>query len=181
MIKTKADFRAYMDADARAMGRARWDLRASIFDMEWRYERALRKLEYLTNCDRLFCRHIRKMYARWRLHVLMLKTGIVIQPNCFGPGLSIAHAGTIIVHPDVRIGRNCRIHACVNIGMGNDLKVPRIGNNCYIGPGAKLFGGIVIGDNVKIGANAVVNKSFTDGNCTLIGIPAREAGANCLI
>lgn len=114
------------------------------------------------------------MYARWRLHVLMLKTGIVIQPNCFGPGLSIAHAGTIIVHPDVRVGSNCRIHACVNIGTGSDSMVPKIGDNCYIGPGVKMFGGIVIGDNVKIGANAVVNKSFPEGNCTLVGIPAHK-------
>lgn len=114
------------------------------------------------------------MYARWRLHVLMLKTGIVIQPNCFGPGLSIAHAGTIIVHPDVRVGSNCRILACVNIGTGSDSMVPKIGDNCYIGPGVKMFGGIVIGDNVKIGANAVVNKSFPEGNCTLVGIPAHK-------
>ena len=46
------------------------------------------------------------------------------------------------------------------------------GDNCYMSLGAKLFGGIVIGDNVKIGANPVMNKSFPEGNCTLVGIPA---------
>jgi serine O-acetyltransferase len=51
--------------------------------------------------------------------------------------------------------------------------VPRIGDNCYLGPGAKLFGAIVIGDNTVIGANAVVNKSFPNGNVTLGGVPAR--------
>lgn len=50
VIRSKADLKAYMDADACAMGRVKWSLRASIFDMEWRYERALRQLEYLTNC-----------------------------------------------------------------------------------------------------------------------------------
>lgn len=49
---------------------------------------------------------------------------------------------------------------------------PVIGDNCYIGTGAKIFGNITIGDNVKIGANAVVNKSF-GSNVTIAGIPAR--------
>ena len=47
-----------------------------------------------------------------------------------------------------------------------------IGDNVYIGPGAKIFGAITIGDNVKIGANAVVNKSFGD-DISIGGIPAR--------
>jgi serine O-acetyltransferase len=48
-----------------------------------------------------------------------------------------------------------------------------IGDNCYIGPGAKIFGAIEIGPDVAIGANAVVNKSFPGGGVTLGGIPAR--------
>ncbi|MNL68290.1 putative lipopolysaccharide biosynthesis O-acetyl transferase WbbJ [compost metagenome] len=51
--------------------------------------------------------------------------------------------------------------------------MPVIGDNCYIGPGAKLFGAIRLGDNIAIGANAVVNRGFPDGNCTLGGIPAK--------
>ena len=47
-----------------------------------------------------------------------------------------------------------------------------IGDNCFIGPGAKLFGKINIGDNVAIGANSVVNKNFPD-NVTIAGIPAK--------
>jgi serine O-acetyltransferase len=46
------------------------------------------------------------------------------------------------------------------------------GDNVYIGPGAKIFGPIVIGNNVAIGANAVVNKSFQH-NCTIAGVPAK--------
>lgn len=50
---------------------------------------------------------------------------------------------------------------------------PVIGDNCYVGPGAKIFGGIVLGDNIVIGANAVVNASFPNGNCTIAGVPAK--------
>lgn len=49
---------------------------------------------------------------------------------------------------------------------------PRLGDNVYIGPGAKIFGPIEIGDNVAIGANAVVNKSFPD-SVTIAGVPAK--------
>lgn len=100
--------------------------------------------------------------------------GFTIPINTCGAGLSIAHVGTIVINGKVRIGENCRIHVCVNIGASaqNSHAVPVIGDNCYIGPGAKLYGDIQLGNNVAIGANAVVNKSF-EGNCILAGIPAK--------
>ena len=100
-----------------------------------------------------------------------MKLGFTIPRHVFGPGLSIAHWGSIVVHPDVRVGNNCRIHSAVNIGVLNG-KCPTIGNNVYIAPGAKLFGGIIVGDNVTIGANAVVNKDVPS-NVTVGGIPAK--------
>jgi len=47
-----------------------------------------------------------------------------------------------------------------------------LGNNVYIGPGAKLFGSITVGNNVAVGANAVVNTNIPD-NVTVGGIPAK--------
>lgn len=44
----------------------------------------------------------------------------------------------------------------------------------YIGPGAKIFGDIFIADNIAIGANAVVNKSFYESNITIAGVPAKK-------
>jgi serine O-acetyltransferase len=82
------------------------------------------------------------------------------------------HRGTIVVNDKARIGDNCRIHVCVNIGEANG-GAPTIGNNVYIGPGAKIFGPITIADGVTIGANAVVNKSITTPNISIGGIPAR--------
>ncbi|HBV85367.1 MAG TPA: serine O-acetyltransferase [Desulfosporosinus sp.] len=102
--------------------------------------------------------------------------GFTIPRHVFGPGLSIAHWGSIVVHPDVRVGKNCRIHSAVNIGVSNE-KCPIIGDNVYIAPGAKLFGGIIIGDNVTIGANAVVNKDVPS-NVTVGGIPAKIISEN---
>ncbi|GAA3319001.1 hypothetical protein GCM10020331_024100 [Ectobacillus funiculus] len=55
--------------------------------------------------------------------------------------------------------------------------VPKIGNNVYIGPGAKIFGGITIGNNVSIGANSVVTKDVPD-NVTVVGIPAKIIAEN---
>ena len=82
----------------------------------------------------------------------------------------------VLVANGARIGKNCRIHVDVVIGTrpGPDDLVPTLGDNCYIGPGAKLFGAITIGPNTAIGANSVVNSSFPEGFCTIAGAPARK-------
>ena len=98
------------------------------------------------------------------------KLGYTIPLNVFGKGLCIAHIGTIIVNSKCKIGDYCRIHCGVNIGGS---EAPIIGNYVYIGPGAKLFGKISIGDHCAIGANAVVNKSFEGEGLTIAGVPAK--------
>ena len=97
-------------------------------------------------------------------------------PNVFGPGLSIGHHGTIVVNGNSKVGANCRIHVCVSIGTkaGYSDVAPTLGDNIYIGPGAKLFGSIYIADGIAIGANSVVNKPFKEQNITIAGIPARK-------
>jgi serine O-acetyltransferase len=49
-----------------------------------------------------------------------------------------------------------------------------LGNNIYIGPGAKIFGKIRLADGIAIGANAVVNRSFDEPGITIAGVPARQ-------
>jgi serine O-acetyltransferase len=102
--------------------------------------------------------------------------GFSIPINVFGPGLCIAHRGTIVVNKDARIGENCRIHACTNIGSGrgSDVLAPKIGNGVYIGPGAKIFGNVEIADDIAIGANSVVNKSFYEKGISVAGVPAKK-------
>jgi serine O-acetyltransferase len=64
----------------------------------------------------------------------------------------------------------------VNIGaaLNNSDATPVLGDNCYIAPGAKIFGAVILGDYSQIGANAVVNKSFPESGHVLVGIPARS-------
>lgn len=99
-------------------------------------------------------------------YLLKIFLGFHVGLNVFGPGLAISHVGTIIVNGNARIGENCRIHVCTVIGTkaGTSGKTPKIGNNVYIGPGAKIFRDIEIADGIAIGANSVVNKSFTEPN-----------------
>lgn len=113
------------------------------------------------------------LWYRIRYRKLSLKLGFSIPINTFGPGLSIVHYGTIIVNSAARIGKNCRLHACVNIGASRGSKrAPRIGDNVYIGPSAVIFGDICIANNVTIGANATVNKDCREANAVLAGTPA---------
>lgn len=78
----------------------------------------------------------------------------------------------IIIHHRAKIGKKCVIHQQVTIGSNGRGGVATIGENCFIGAGAKIIGGIIIGNNVKIGANAVVTKDVPD-NCVVVGIPAK--------
>jgi serine O-acetyltransferase len=172
VIKSRADLSAYLEADRIALGhRPRGGAR--IFNVVWRYQRILRHLEYRINSG---ANPISVIVARLLHRRLGRQLGFTIPPNVFGPGLSIAHYGTIVVNPGARIGANCRLHVDVNIGTaaGEQTAAPTIGDNCYIGPGAKLFGPIEIGPGTAIGANAVVAQSFPAGNITLGGVPARQ-------
>ncbi len=177
MIKTKNDYKYFLLADKKASSIDRKKTRI-IGDDIWKFQRSLRKVEYYMNCKRSFIWKPFLSFALLRLYSLSIKLGFSIKPNVFGPGLCIVHRGTIVVAENAHIGANCRIHACVNIGnkAGFPDKAPKIGNNVYIGPGAKIFGEITIADNIAIGANAVVNKSFTESGIDIAGVPAQKIG-----
>ncbi|MES1985282.1 MAG: DapH/DapD/GlmU-related protein [Pseudomonadota bacterium] len=170
MIQSKADLQRYIAADLAQAGITSWRPWMGLRYPLLRYQRILRKTEYTVNCAR---GPVRKLTAFLRQYILRragIKLGFTIHPNVFGPGLSIAHWGTIVINPNARIGANCRIHPSTSIGETNGGS-PQIGDDCYIGPGAKLFGPITLGDRVKVGANAVVNKSFPS-DVVLAGVPA---------
>ncbi len=82
-----------------------------------------------------------------------------------GPGLYIGHFGGITVSSAAIIGRDCNLSQNITIGVsgaGSKRGAPTIGDNVYIAPGARLVGKISIGNNVKIGANAVIHKDLPD-------------------
>jgi len=174
-IKTKSDLIFFLKADALALKR-KYRKPLFAFNLIWRCQIRLRKTEYLVNnSPNLLFGKIRAKIARLRLELFGTLLGYSISPNVFGPGLSIAHRGTIVVNGEAMVGANCRLHVCVNIGTsGGGNKAPKIGNNVYIAPGAKIFGDIKVADDIAIGANAVVNKSFLEPNITIGGIPAKK-------
>ena len=97
--------------------------------------------------------------------------------NCDISHLSDIHSSVIFPHPcgivigsKAKIAAGCRIYQQVTIGSNfdSDNSMAHVKQNTYIGSGAKLIGGIEIGTNCYIGANAVVTKSFSD-NCSIVG------------
>ncbi|WP_201353792.1 serine O-acetyltransferase [Hydrogenimonas urashimensis] len=97
--------------------------------------------------------------------------GISIEKGAIiGKGFRIGHYGGIFINNASVIGDNVHISQDVSIGVsgqGSKRGCPIIGNNVYIAPGAKLFGKIKIGNNVKIGANAIIYKDIPD-NCYVV-------------
>jgi serine O-acetyltransferase len=138
---------------------------------ELHFQRLLRRLEYLELCHRSPIGRAHALILAWRFKRRAMLLGFTIPRGVFGPGLTLAHYGSVVVNGHARIGRNCRVHSDVNIGIA-DGGAPKIGDNVYIGPGAKIFGPITIGDDAVIGANAVVDSDVPAG-VTVGGIPAR--------
>jgi serine O-acetyltransferase len=87
-------------------------------------------------------------------------------------GLLIPHPNGIVIHSGVKIGPNCLIFQQVTIGAKDDSKPPVIGGHVDIGAGARVIGEINIGNNAKIGANAVVLIDVPAGK-SAIGVPAK--------
>jgi serine O-acetyltransferase len=114
--------------------------------------------------------------SRLFLRKYMFKFGIAIPHETeIGPGLYVGHFGGIVVSSKARIGKNCNISQGVTIGQsyrGTRKGAPILCDNVYVGPGAKIFGNLRIGNNVAIGANCVVTKDVED-NAVVVGIPGK--------
>ncbi len=120
-------------------------------------------------------------FARCMLRRNAVRFGLQIGHTAqIGPGLFIGHYGGIVINGRTRMGRNCNLSQGVTIGTAQQAgkkDPPSFGDNVYIGPGAKIFGAITIGNNVAIGANAVVTKDLPD-NAVAVGVPARIISTN---
>lgn len=168
-ISTRDDLVFFLDADMFSSGVTKWSLFTRYRMPILHCQRLLRYVEYYeANRSALTLVHL--LLLKWRLKRTLLNLGFTIPRRVFGPGLSIAHYGTIVVNPKAVVGRNCRLHAGVTIGQ-LDGHSCTIGDNVWIGPGAVVYGGITIGDDVVIGANAVVGRDVKHG-VTVAGVPA---------
>lgn len=137
----------------------------------YHYIKHLRCVEYYKGRNKfLFLWHF------FRYKRLGFKLRFTIYPNTVGPGLRIYHTGDFIhIGPNVRIGRNCTLLPGVVFGNKHeysDGEEVSVGDNCYFGLGAKIFGSVKIGNNVTVGANSVVTKDIPD-NAVVGGVPAR--------
>lgn len=183
MISSFPEYKFYLERDRIASQIPPFDTLSSkiknlLFPNEQlRFLKALRFLEYSENVNKGKLGTIIWLFAKIRFRKISIKYGYSIPINVFGPGLSLPHRGNIIINPNTQIGENCRIHVGVNIGAHKG-KAPKIGNNVYIGPGAKIFGDIYIADNISIGTNATVNKTFVETNVILAGTPAKIVKTN---
>jgi len=105
-----------------------------------------------------------------------IKYGIAISYKTkVGRGLYIGHHGGIVTNEKAIIGDNCNLSHGVTIGVtrrGERQGIPTIGNNVYIGPGAKIIGKVHVGDNAAIGANCVVTRDVPD-QAVVVGIPGK--------
>lgn len=140
-------------------------------DVLYGYIYNLRKTEYHFNTNH----KLRFIFYKMSLHRMSNLYAIHIGINVCDEGLSIAHVGPVIINGKSHVGKNCRIHVGVNIGA-NGGEPPIIGNEVYIGPGAKNFGNIRAADGCRIGANAVVCKNCEEENSTLVGVPVKIIG-----
>ena len=135
----------------------------------------LRHYEYYYNQKRSVCNIIPYLWYWWNFRRLKSKAEIYTFPNVLGAGFYPVHKGFMRIGRFVHIGENCTMLPMVLFGKKRpDIKDADIyvGNNCYISTGVVILGPVKIGDNVTIGAGAVVNKDIPD-NAVVGGVPAK--------
>ena len=179
MIQSRADLRAYLEAD---------DLQFQGMDlgvMAWlahdenllirRYKHHMRRAEYYRN---VHVAVVGRWFYRWHL-LQYLRLGArlhySIKLNTCGPGLSLYHTGArIAVKHGTTLGAGCTLLEGVVFGKktGEGLEPQTVGDNCYFGTGAKILGQLTIGNGVTVGANSVVTHSLPD-HAVAAGAPAR--------
>ena len=92
----------------------------------------------------------------------------------FGPGFVLIHSYGVVINSSVKGGEHIKLEHLVTIGAETH-ESPVLGDHVFVGAGARIIGGVKIGDGAKIGANAVVNKDVPEG-ATAVGVPARVVG-----
>lgn len=113
-----------------------------------------------------------KRWAVLRHRFWSAVSGADIPLNCqIEGGLLLPHPTGVVIHPAVRIGPNCLIFQQVTLGTRGDGGAPVLAGHVDVGAGAKLLGGIAVGEHARIGANAVVLMDVPPHRVA-IGVPA---------
>lgn len=123
----------------------------------------------------LYRHHIPLLPPFITLLIFLIYNSKIPHQATIGKGTICGYGGIgVVVHKKTVIGRNCMIGQQVTLGGGNSRYpgVPTVGDNVYMAKGAIIFGGITVGDNATIGANAVVNIPVPAGGVAA-GVPAK--------
>ncbi len=177
MIQTIKDLKYYLAEDLKRFNNKKPNLKDRILHNEkwyiYHYIRHLRYVEYYINTNN---KGLCFLYHWFRYKHIGFKLKCTIFPNTVGSGFMMYHSGNFtFIKPNCSIGKNCTILTGVVFGNKGekDEHVPVIvGDNCYFGLGAKIFGSVRIGDNVTVGANTVITKDIPD-NAIVAGFPAK--------
>lgn len=117
-----------------------------------------------------------RLVARITAEITRILTGVEIHPGAvLGPGLFIDHATGVVIGETAEVGEDVTIYHGVTLGgSGRDSgkRHPTIGDRVTIGAGAKVLGAIKVGDDSRIGANAVVVKEVPSSS-VVIGVPGQ--------
>ena len=120
----------------------------------------------------------RRLYllGRFSSHIARWLTGIEIHPAAkLGRRLVIDHGMGVVIGETAEIGDDCYLYHQVTLGVARTMggkRHPTIGNGVIIGAGAKVLGPITVGDNARVGSNAVVVDPVPP-DTTVVGMPAR--------
>lgn len=123
-----------------------------------------------------FWRHNAKTFARWISHVTRLLTGIEIHPGAkIGADFFIDHGMGVVIGETAEVGAYVTLYHGVTLGgtsLAKGKRHPTLGDNVVVGAGAKILGPITVGENSRIGANAVVVKDVPP-NSVVVGVPGQ--------
>lgn len=176
MIKNKEELKFYLKKDCSGLHQSHLFIKWLTNNEEFHlimFMKYLRYTEYYMNKKKNIWDYIPYFWNAWNYRRLKIKTGIYIMPNTIGPGFNPVHPGFRRIGPSSKIGENCTILPNVLLGKKHpgDCTIS-IGNDCYISTGVTILGPITIGNNVTIGAGAVVTKDIPD-NAIVVGVPAK--------
>lgn len=122
----------------------------------------------------------RRMFAACK-KILLFGCGCELPASaCQGGGMLLPHLNGIVINPSACVGSGCAIYHQVTIGAGENngtFGSPRLGDNVVVYAGAKIIGPISVGNDVVIGANAVVTKNIVSG-ATVVGANRIVANRN---
>ncbi len=120
--------------------------------------------------------HRLKLLGRWVSQLTRNLTGIEIHPGAIiGSGFFIDHGMGVVIGETAEVGEDVTLYHGVTLGgtsLNKGKRHPTLGDRVVVGAGAKVLGAITIGEDTRIGANAVVVKSMPS-NSVVIGVPGQ--------